>query len=70
MEIYIKDLAELITKLVGFKGKIRWDTSEPDGQPRRRLNTSRAEQEFGFKAKMVFEEGLKRTIEWYKERRV
>lgn len=66
LEISIKDLAELIVKLVGFKGKIRWDTSKLDGQPRRRLDTSRAEREFGFKAKMDFEEGLKRTIEWYK----
>jgi len=67
LEIPIKDLAELITRLVGFKGKIKWDTSKPDGQPRRRLDTSRAEREFGFKAKMNFEEGLKRTINWYKE---
>jgi len=61
----IKDLAELIARLVGFKGKIKWDISKPDGQPRRKLDTSRAEREFGFKARMDFEEGLKRTIEWY-----
>ena len=67
LEISIKDLAEMIAKLVGFKGKIKWDTSKPDGQPRRKLDTSRAEREFDFKAKMDFEEGLKRTIEWYKE---
>ena len=67
LEISIKDLAELIARLVGFKGKIKWDTSKPDGQPRRRLDTSRAEREFGFKAKMDFEEGLKRTIEWYRQ---
>jgi len=67
LEISIKNLAELITKLVGFKGNIRWDTGEPDGQPRRRLDISRAEQEFGFKAKMDFEEGMRRTIEWYKK---
>ena len=67
LEIPIKDLAELIAKLLGFKGKIRWDTSKPDGQPRRKLDTSRAEREFSFKAKMDFEEGLKRTIEWYKK---
>jgi len=66
LEISIKDLAELIGRLTGFKGKISWDTSKPDGQPRRRLDTSRAEREFGFKAKMNFEEGLKITIEWYK----
>jgi len=67
LEISIKDLAELIARLVGFKGKIRWDTSKPDGQPRRRLDTSRAEREFDFKAKMDFEEGLKRTIKWYRK---
>ncbi len=66
LEISIKDLAEIIAKLVGFEGKIKWDTSKPDGQPRRKLDTSRAEREFGFKAKMDFEEGLKKTIEWYK----
>jgi GDP-L-fucose synthase len=70
LEISIKDLAELITKLVGFKGKIKWDTSKPDGQPRRRLDTSRAERKFGFKAKMDFEEGLKRTIEWYRRNKI
>ena len=67
LEISIKSLAELIAKLTDFKGKIKWDTSNPDGQPRRRLDTNRAEREFGFKAKMDFEEGLKRTIEWYKK---
>ena len=67
LEISIKNLAELIAKLVGFKGNIRWDTDKPDGQPRRKLDISRAEQEFGFKAKMDFEEGLRRTIEWYEE---
>ncbi len=66
LEISIKDLAELIAKLCGFRGKIKWNTSKPDGQPRRKLDTSRAEWEFGFKAKMDFGEGLKRTIEWYK----
>jgi GDP-L-fucose synthase len=68
LEIAIKDLAELISRLTGFKGKISWDRSKPDGQPRRRLDTTRAEREFGFKARMDFEEGLKRTIEWYKEK--
>jgi GDP-L-fucose synthase len=66
LEIPIKDLAELIAKLTGFKGKITWDESKPDGQPQRRLDTGKAEREFGFKAKMDFEEGLKRTIEWYR----
>ncbi len=67
LEISIKELAELVAKLVGFKGKIKWDISKPDGQPRRKLDTSRAEQEFDFISKMDFEEGLKRTIEWYRE---
>jgi GDP-L-fucose synthase len=66
-EITIKDLAELIAKLTEFEGKIVWDTSKPDGQPRRMLDTSKAEQEFGFKATVSFEEGLKKTIAWYKE---
>jgi len=69
-EIKIRDLVELIAKLTGFDGKIIWDTSKPDGQPRRMLDTSRAEKEFGFKAKINFEEGLKKTIEWYKEKYV
>ncbi len=64
-EISIRELAELIAKLTGFKGKITWDTSKPDGQPRRCLNTTKADKEFGFKAKTPFEEGLKKTIEWY-----
>jgi GDP-L-fucose synthase len=67
LEISIKDLAELISKLVGFKGKIKWDTSKPDGQPRRRLDTSKAEREFGFKARMDFEEGTNKTIGWYRQ---
>jgi len=70
LEISIKDLSELIVKLVGFKGKIRWDTSKPDGQPKRKLDTSKAEREFGFKARMDFEEGLKSTIKWYKENKI
>ncbi len=64
-EISIKNLANLIVKLSGFKGKIIWDASKPDGQPRRRVDSLRAEKEFGFKAKTRFEEGLKKTIEWY-----
>jgi len=56
-----------VGKLTGFKGKIVWDTSKPDGQPRRMLDTSKAEREFGFKAKTSFEEGLKKAIEWYRE---
>jgi len=66
LEISIKDLAKLIAVLVGFKGKIKWDISKPDGQPRRKLDTSSAEQEFGFKSTIDFHEGLKKTIEWYR----
>lgn len=65
-EITIKDLANLIKKLTGFKGKIVWDTTKPDGQPRRMLDVGRAKREFGFTAKTSFEEGLAKTIEWYK----
>jgi len=65
MEISIKDLVELICKMMDFKGRIRWDTSKPDGQPRRCLDVSKAEKEFGFRAKTPFEEGLKKTIDWY-----
>ena len=64
-EISIKDLVDLIVKLTGFKGEIIWDSSKPDGQPRRMLDTSRAEKEFGFRAKTDFEEGLTKTIYWY-----
>jgi len=69
-EISIRDLASLIAKLAGFKGQITWDTSRPDGQPRRLFDSSKAEKEFGFKAKMNFEEGLRKTVEWYKEQRI
>ena len=65
MEISIKDLTEKICGLVGFSGEIRWDPSRPDGQPRRMLDVSRAEQEFGFRASTDFDEGLKKTIDWY-----
>ena len=65
-EISIKDLVELIAKLTGFKGKLVWDASQPDGQPRRMLDTSRAAKEFGFKASTDFETGLKKTIDWYR----
>lgn len=64
-EISIKDLVHLIAELTGFKGDITWDGTKPDGQPRRCLDTSRAEKEFGFKAKTNFKEGLKKTIEWF-----
>ncbi len=65
MEISIKDLANLISKKIGFGGKIVWDTSKPNGQPRRMLDVSRAEKYFGFKAKTGFDEGLDKTIKWY-----
>jgi len=68
-EILIKDLVYLIAKLTGFQGGIRFDPSKPDGQPRRCLNSSRAEREFGFKAKTTLEKGLKKTIEWYCKQR-
>jgi GDP-L-fucose synthase len=64
-EISIKELVELIAKLTAFKGEILWDASKPGGQPRRKLDISRAEQEFGFRAKKSFEEGLRKTIDWY-----
>jgi len=66
-EIKIKDLANKIAKYTGFTGAILWDSSQPDGQPRRCLDVSRAKQEFGFAAKTDFDEGLKTTIEWYRE---
>jgi len=65
-EITIKDLVEKIAKLTGFKGEIEWDHSKPDGQPRRMLDVSKAKKEFDFTAKTNFDEGLKKTIEWYK----
>lgn len=67
-EISIKDLVKLITKLIGFKGKITWDKTKPDGQPRRCLDISKAEQEFGFVAKTSLENGLKKTIAYYEVR--
>lgn len=69
-EIKIKDLVELIVELTGFEGEIRWDTTKPDGQPRRCLDTTKAEREFGFRAKTDFREGLRKTIDWYKEQRL
>jgi GDP-L-fucose synthase len=65
-EITILELTELIAELVGFKGKLVWDTDKPDGQPRRWLDTSRAEREFGFRASTDLRVGLRRTIEWYR----
>ncbi|MEW6696511.1 MAG: GDP-L-fucose synthase [Bacillota bacterium] len=64
-EISIKDLVVLIAKCTGFNGEIIWDTTKPDGQPRRCLDTSKAYEEFGFKASTTFEEGLQKTVDWY-----
>jgi GDP-L-fucose synthase len=64
-EITIKNLVNAINKIVGYKGKVSWDSTKPDGQPRRCLDTSKAFKEFGFKAKTEFNQGLKKTIEWY-----
>ncbi|HSE61740.1 MAG TPA: GDP-L-fucose synthase [Candidatus Saccharimonadales bacterium] len=66
-EITIKDLVGIIAKHTGFKGEIEWDTTKPNGQPRRKLDTTRAEKEFGFKSKTTFEDGLEKTIAWYKQ---
>jgi len=68
-EISIKELAEMICELAGFDGTVGWDTTKPDGQPRRRLDITRAREEFGFEARTEFREGLKRTIDWYREER-
>jgi GDP-L-fucose synthase len=67
MEISIKDLAKLIARLTGFSGRVVWDTSKPNGQPRRALDVSRAREYFGFEAKMQFEEGLRQTIAWFRK---
>jgi GDP-L-fucose synthase len=65
-EISIRDLVALIVKITGFKGRVTWDKTKPDGQPRRCLDITKAKNEFGFKAKIKFEVGLRKTIEWYK----
>ena len=67
-EISIRELAALIAELTGFAGEIRWDTSKPNGQPRRQLDTSRAEELFGFRAKVGLREGIERTVAWYRTR--
>lgn len=66
-EISIRDLAELVADVTGFEGEIVWDTSRPNGQPRRRLDVSRAERLFGFRAKTSIREGLEKTVAWYRE---
>jgi GDP-L-fucose synthase len=69
-EISIRDLAELICELMGFEGELAWQTDQPNGQPRRCLDTERAKQAFGFEAQVNFREGLKNTIEWYRQNAV
>jgi GDP-L-fucose synthase len=69
MEISIRDLTEAIARRVGFSGGIRWDTTQPNGQPRRRLDVSRAEKEFGFRAQVGFQDGLRLAVDWYLENR-
>jgi GDP-L-fucose synthase len=69
MEISIRDLTEAIACRVGFSGGIRWDTTQPNGQPRRRLDVSRAEKEFGFRAQVGFQDGLRLAVDWYLENR-
>jgi len=66
-EISIKDLSEMIVRMTGFEGELVWQTDKPNGQPRRGLDVSRAKQSFGWSAQVPFEEGMRRTIEWYKE---
>jgi GDP-L-fucose synthase len=68
-EISIRDLVTLIAELTGFDGEIAWDTSKPNGQPRRCLDTSRARDYFGFSASTDFRDGLKQTIDWYRDHR-
>jgi GDP-L-fucose synthase len=67
-EITIRELAELIARLTRFDGEIRWQSDKPDGQPRRSLDVSRAREKFGFRARTPFEEGLRRTIDWYESK--
>ena len=68
-EISIRDLTQTIVGLTGFRGEVRWDASKPDGQPRRALDTSRAKDRFGFVARTSFEDGLRRTVDWYEQTR-
>ena len=68
-EIRIKDLIDKMAKMLGYTGKITWDTSKPNGQPRRLLDVSRAKEKFGFTAEVSLDDGLRRTIDWYLARR-
>ena len=69
-EISIKDLAETIVRLTGYAGKLAWQTDKPNGQPRRGLDVTRAREYFGWEAQVPFEEGMRRTIEWYQTQRL
>jgi GDP-L-fucose synthase len=66
VEISIRELAELVAELTGFEGTIEWDSSKPNGQPRRQLDVTRARESFGFEASTPLREGLERTIAWYR----
>ena len=66
-EITIKELVNLISDIIDFKGKIKWDTSKPNGQPRRKVSNKLAEEKLGFKAETALEQGLRKTIEWYQK---
>ncbi len=68
-EISIRELAEMVAELTGFQGRIVWDTSKPNGQPRRCLDVSRAERAFGFRARTTFRDGLARTVAWCEAKR-
>lgn len=68
-EISIRELVGVLSGLIGFTGRVEWNTSKPDGQPRRMLDTRKAVQEFGFKSSTGFEEGLRKTIDWYKSQK-
>src|SRR5262249_11849744 len=68
-EISIRDLARLVADVCGYSGEIRWDTTRPNGQPRRKLDTSRAEAGFGFRARVPLREGIERTVAWYRAER-
>ena len=68
-EISIRDLATLVAELTGYGGEVRWDASKPNGQPRRSLDVSKAEELFGFRAGVTLREGLERTIAWYRSAR-
>ena len=68
-EISIKDLVGKIAAVTGFTGRVVWDTSKPNGQPRRQLDTRRAEERFGFRAHIGFDEGLRQTVDWYLKER-